>query len=682
MKIAHIRLRALTRSQTFGVDIPLKDGLNVIRADNTSGKSTCLMAVVYCLGLERSLGPNLNVPLPYAMRQQIQVQREGGAYEQVLQSYVMVEISNGSGETLCVRRDVEGGTDRKLVRTWRASTIDDCERHGEQRDFFLHDPGAAVRDHGFHSFLVDFLDLQLPTVPRFDGSECPLYLETVWPLFYVEQKRGWSATQGPFPTFLRIQDLSRRVMEFVLRLDIGEARRRHAELRKEISSIEQRWRHMRTDLVQRHRTVVRVSGLPVVPTAEFSQDPVVGVSVYFEDRWMSVDDMSVEVKSRREALEAVEHKAAGAAQSDLQLKLKELEERESDLSAGNTVLRQECQVAVAEKASLDRRIEMLEVDLKRNLDTQKLQRLGSDTFGILADTRCPTCHQLMEKELLPEEVVTVMAVEENVALVRSQLDMYRSIMKVNEGVLNDLRTRYESVRLELSDIRKSIRALKNDLVRPANAPVWSEVEQVVRLESRVSQFVEIQEEIDGSLGELRDLAAQWVEIKTELGGIRTVEMSELDKKKIAEFQRNVQDYLRLFGFRSFGPGEIELAADDFRPQAVRHEEDGERVERNIGFEASASDGIRLKWAYYLALLEVSQRFPMNHFGMVIFDEPGQQQMKEVDLASFLSHAAEAVERQGQVVVSTSEHIDRVRDCLKGSSARIHDYDGFMIRPMA
>ena len=68
MKIGHIRLRALTPSRTFGVDIPLKDGLNVIRADNTSGKSTCLMAVVYCLGLERSLGPNLNVPLPYAMR--------------------------------------------------------------------------------------------------------------------------------------------------------------------------------------------------------------------------------------------------------------------------------------------------------------------------------------------------------------------------------------------------------------------------------------------------------------------------------------------------------------------------------------------------------------------------------------------------------------------------------------
>ena len=92
-------MRALTGTRTFGIDVELEDGLNVIRADNTSGKSTCLMAVVYCLGLERSLGPNLNVPLPYAMRQRVQIQKDGDEYEDVRQSYVMVEIANGRSES-------------------------------------------------------------------------------------------------------------------------------------------------------------------------------------------------------------------------------------------------------------------------------------------------------------------------------------------------------------------------------------------------------------------------------------------------------------------------------------------------------------------------------------------------------------------------------------------------------
>ena len=640
------------------------------------------MAAMYCLGLERSLGPSLDVPLPYAMTQRILAQREGGFYEQVLESHVMVEISNSNGDALCVRRNVKGGADSKLVQTWLGATIENLDGHAEKRDFFLHDPGSAVREQGFHSFLATFLDLQLPSVPRFNGSECPLYLETLWPLFFVEQKRGWSAIQGPFPTFLGIQDMSRRVMEFVLRLDVGEARRRHAELRKEIAYVEQRWRDKRSDLVQRHRTIVRVSGLPATPTVEFSQDPAVTVSVYFEEEWVSVEGLSAEVKRRREALEATEPKGADTAEGELQRQLAQMEARESELAARNTLLRQEYQVAVAEKDSLERRLEALETDLRRNLDAQKLQVLGSTAMSIVAETVCPTCHQPMEGELLPERGVAVMAVEENIAFVRSQLDMYRSIKEVNEETLRDLRTRYESVRSDLADVRRSIRAVKNDLVRPAKALIWSEVEQVVRLESRVNRLVELQEELDGSVDELQGLAKQWVELKTELDEIQTGETSELDRGKTSNFQSLVQELLGSFGFRSFGPGEIELTDDDFRLHAVKQEEGGERVERSIGFEASASDGIRLKWAYYLALLEVSHRFQTNHVGMIMFDEPGQQQMKELDLGSFLSRAAESVRRTGQIVVSTSDHIERVRDSLKGSTATIHNYDGFMIQPVA
>ena len=470
-------------------------------------------------------------------------------------------------------------------------------------------------------------------------------------------------------------------MEHVLRLDVGDARRRQGELRREIGHVEQRWRDRRADLVQGLRAGVRVSGLPATPTVEFVHDPGVAVSVYFENEWTSVDDLAVETKRRREALEAVEPKDGGGDEDRLRRQLSAMEEREADLSAGHAILRREYQAAAAEGASVGRRLETLESDLRRNLDIQKLRDLGSTAWSTVGDTTCPTCHQAIERELLPEERVSVMAVEENVAFVRSQLDMYRSMRKINEEALSDLRSRDESVRSELSEVRSAIRTLKNDLVRPAKAVAWSEVEQAVRLESRVSQLVEIQEGIDGAVDELQNLARQWVEMKAEIDGMRA-EMSDVDREKVARFESTMQGFLKLFGFRSFGPSEVELADGDFRPQAVKRDEDGERVERNIGFEASASDGIRLKWAYYLALLEVSQKFPTNHLGMVMFDEPGQQQMREVDLESFLIHAAESVGREGQVVVSTSEPIERVRRSLEGSEATIRNYEGFMIRPMA
>src|SRR3546814_5337694 len=62
-----LRLRAITASGPYGADIRFASGLNVIWADNTKGKSTCMQAMLYALGLEKMLSPRREVPLPHAM---------------------------------------------------------------------------------------------------------------------------------------------------------------------------------------------------------------------------------------------------------------------------------------------------------------------------------------------------------------------------------------------------------------------------------------------------------------------------------------------------------------------------------------------------------------------------------------------------------------------------------------
>jgi|SRR5580692_748686 hypothetical protein len=63
--------------------------------------------------------------------------------------------------------------------------------HLAKNDYFVRVEGAAQRPLGFHNSLSSFLGWQLPTVSRFDGSDVPLYLECIFPLFIVEQKHGW-----------------------------------------------------------------------------------------------------------------------------------------------------------------------------------------------------------------------------------------------------------------------------------------------------------------------------------------------------------------------------------------------------------------------------------------------------------------------------------------------------------
>jgi AAA domain len=269
LRLRHLRLRASTQTSVYGCDIPFTAGLNVIQAGNTSGKSTCLQAIVYALGLERSLGPQLDVPLPYAMRERIHRHRDE-PYEPVLGSYVELEMENANGEILTIRRDVIGGKDQRLIQAWNAPRLSDPNVTGRRRDFFVHDPGAAQRDDGFHAYFARFLGWELPQVTRFDGTETTLYLEAIFPMMFVEQKRGWSAIQGPFPTFLRIQDIARRVMEFMLDLEAGKIRRERTELRREIGALQQRWADLLSLLEELGGRAIRVRGIPQSPTAEFA----------------------------------------------------------------------------------------------------------------------------------------------------------------------------------------------------------------------------------------------------------------------------------------------------------------------------------------------------------------------------------------------------------------------------
>ncbi len=66
-KLRRLRLRALTERGWYGVELGFTDGLNVLWADNTMGKSTCLQGMIYVLGLERMLSPRREIPLPHAM---------------------------------------------------------------------------------------------------------------------------------------------------------------------------------------------------------------------------------------------------------------------------------------------------------------------------------------------------------------------------------------------------------------------------------------------------------------------------------------------------------------------------------------------------------------------------------------------------------------------------------------
>ncbi|MCA0939333.1 AAA family ATPase [Salipiger pacificus] len=680
IQVRTIRLRSYTADKTFGVDADFGPGLNVFRADNSSGKSTLMQSLLYALGFERSLGTSLEVPLPFAMREQIREEVHGDLLT-VMSSFVSVTLEDQGGNEFSIRRDVVGGADRRLVRTWDGG-LDDEQSSTNRKDFFLHDGGSAKNEAGFHNFLARKLGWELPSVARFDGSETPLYMETLFPLFFVEQKRGWSVVQGPFPTVFRIQDLNRRVMEFVLDLDVGRKRRRLTELRRKRSALEREWKAKRASFLEARSSTFKVEGIPLDPTAEFAKEGDFTLHVFYDSEWVPLDRAQEELS---ESIRELEKKEFSAVEDDVEYLKDRLASKEEELleaMAGLAVATNDYNVAISERNSLARRISTLNEDLSQNRDTLKLRNFGSVLGESVSSGSCPTCHQNLEHELLPDASSAAMGLEENIVFIRSQLKLYSSLQANVEADLTDAVTRLKSIRELVSSLRAAVRSAKADLVRPNSSFTRADLEAIVRLRGKGDIWKEHEEKLREEMDGLKSLAKTWVGVKNEISKLGNAELSMADKKKLKALQSSTQSLLEEFNFRTFTPEEITISETDFRPQVLRTDQDGELVEREIGFEVSASDGIRLKWAYYFSILTVCRDLGGNHIGFLVFDEPGQQQMKDVDLSNMLEWAAKNVSSAMQVNITTSDDRTRVRNALEGTQAKLREFDDYILKVIA
>ena len=677
INLRHLRLRSFTADHSFKADIPFQPGLNIIQAPNTSGKSTCLQAIIYVLGLERALGPQLAVPLPYAMRERIHAS-ENRPYELVLQSFVELEIENERGEIIVLHRDVVGGKDTKLIQvTFGASLSQDAART-RQRDFYVLDGGSAIQEDGFHFFLASYVGWNLPVVARYDGTECPLYLETIFPMLFVEQKRGWSTIQGPFPTFFRIQDVARRVMEFLLNLDVAQFRRQRSELRNTIGELNSRWTQERSKLADAAARMGRIRGLPQQPNAEFARQPEIDLQLFHEGEWVRLSTLIDEIELEVKELESAQLETIDTVAPEIEERITTLREQIDTETAVIEAVRNEHSTETQESQALSARIRALEIDLRRNQDALKLQRLGSELGRASSEHVCPTCHQDVTNELLPTVDSVGMALDENIAFVKSQLELYRSAIGASAERLQEIVGRFRGVERNLHDKQQELRTLRQELTRPGTSTSRAAIENLVRRQSFLAQLLSIDDLAISLLDELRAIASAWSKATEALRRLPADNLTANDQKKLDILTSKICEQLTAYGFRSFQPTEIALSTDNFRP-LVQERSGTETVEKEINFEVSASDAIRLKWAYLIAIFELKSLHKTNHPGLVIFDEPGQQEIDSGSLFSFLKRASAAAQVEGQAIISTSEPLALVRRELAGY-AHIIDFPGFILQP--
>lgn len=223
-----------------------------------------------------------------------------------------------------------------------------------------------------------------------------------------------------------------------------------------------------------------------------------------------------------------------------------------------------------------------------------------------------------------------------------------------------------------------MRSLRQELLRPGKSPSRAALENLVRQQNFLAQIRSVDDLAISLVDELHAIAVRWAAATGDLRNLPADNLTTDDLKKVEVLTAKVQKQLTDYRFRSFNPGEIVLSTDNFRP-LVRERVGKDIVEKEINFEVSASDAIRLKWAYLLATFELKRSGKTNHPGLVIFDEPGQQEIDSASLFAFLTRAGAVSSDDGQIIVSTSEPLDLVQQEI-GGRARIVDFPGFILQP--
>ncbi|MGO6937664.1 hypothetical protein [Rhizobium johnstonii] len=670
-KLRRLRLRALTEEGWYGAEIGFVNGLNVLWAANTMGKSTCIQGMIYVLGLERMLSPRREIPLPHAMTSYLTT--DNGKNVRVIESDVTLELENLAGTVVTVHRPVLSKLDDRLITVQFGASLTDPQGQYRVQRYFVRDPGAAQREDGFHHFLENFLGWELPIVRGYEKDEIKLYLETVFPLFWVEQKSGWSSIPAAIPTYFRIREVHKRAVEFVVGLEAYEIERKREQLNQRQNVLtgkwELRWQDLSQHLVRSGARIEALSQKPIVDTESLSNG---FVSVATTAGWVSLDD---HIKALKEALSELSEVAVPTIADnapEIEAKLSEVTAQAEELNIKRLSIYEITQIKVADTDALQRRIQTLKEDLAKNQDVQKLQRFSGVQWSLSPD-RCPTCEQALQDTLLSQNALAaIMPIEDNISYIKSELRMFEDILHRENEESREREGQLSQLNRDLSEAYSQIRTLRADLVSPATSISASVVEQRVLTERKIKDFANLQTVFDDAVDAFTEMSEDYIQILKEKSELPDDELSDADKSKLERLSQLLRDQARQFGFITFKPEDLSISTDTYRPETEGFE---------IGFETSASDAIRLKWAYQLGLLELAPTHATNHPGVLVFDEPRQQSSSKVSFEQLLMRAATAKRRGQQVIFSTSEDLSVLNPIIDKIDCAKIVFEGHVLQPL-
>lgn len=671
LKFEAIKITVITNTGKFGQFITFKNGLNIVRANNTSGKSSLFGAIMYSLGFEELLGGRNEKAMQSVFKSIVKekqiIDDESVTVEnEVIQSSIMLQISNGDRSVTIKRNVIHNSVKPQAIEVYSGSLLTTPDIAYEKQSMYVHDKGAATNSEiGFHMFLEDFIGSRLPEIINQEGRRVKLYLPLIASAHFIEQKSGWSDFFANIP-FYGVRDTTTKVFEYILNLSVFETAAKRQEVQNELRIIDEKWKLSRDKLL----TAVRrgggeLIGLPELPEI-LSTEIVPYAKFYRGDKHINLKDLITSLNLELSDLNSTFNRPIGENREIIEQSLQTLREENENYEVYFESLSSE--ISQDKERYRQYTIELLNVkeDLRKNKDAQKIQELGLEANLKLGLGVCPTCGQSLSDSLLASDIdIVPMRIDENIAYLNAQNQMIEAFVRNIDENIVEKESVLTSIENSIQRNREDIRSIKRDLISDDRLPSTQAIERKVVLERELSFYYKLSEEINEKLTDIYTISKSFEKAKSNQAKLSNTYHSIEDRKKLDFFEQSFKSMITKFGFTSKPVPSINVSVEKYLPVYEIIHNNGLKKFIDIRFESSASDFIRAQWAYYVSLMNTSIQKNGNHFQVLLLDEPQQQSASNAHFKEFLKELEKYQHQQTIVLASFQDSEEDFREAIDG-----------------
>lgn len=666
-----------TDNKEYGYRIPFSSGLNIIRGDNSSGKSTLVNSLIYSLGMEEIIGSKGSAALPYALKDRFDL---NGDNKSIIDSTVYLELENQLGKVITLKRAIKSNeVDNKLVQIIEGAYLTNPSMDTLKSKYtFLHDGGSAQdEEKGFFAYLEKFLGLNLPRISDNKGKEAKLYLQSVFSAIIVEQKRGWTDYIANIP-YYGISAMREKVAGFLLDLDVFRNAKDLNELQSKRSKVMTLWSELVSEVkISTESKYLSVSGLSKTPSIDF--DPRL---VFITER-NGTEAQSFELvkKGLQNGMQEIIQNEVSQFSGESSGLIKEIElvqNRVDELLTMQSMCSSQIKINESQRGQYIENLASIEDDLRSNKLTEKLVKFGADETELdFAKGKCHTCLNPIDDILIsPDSMAMPMSLQENIIHLGNQEKMINSLLGgLNKNIERD-KGQLLTINKELVKTSKELVSLKRDIKSTTNIKE-ADIRRKINIENRLEELNKLEIMLEKSLQSLVKLSAQYKELNASILKLSKSSFSPDDISKIRGFSYEFKTLARTFGYRSAVVDEIEVKPQTLLPY-LKDLELREQVKTpselkdknsasntDIKSDSSASDFVRLIWSYLIALYKTSAKTGGNHPGLILFDEPAQHSMSTKSVNQLLKTLSTTTGLQSIIVASFDENDDNYAVSITG-----------------